>query len=491
MMDELETSRGSTALFRAKELNENRDGYSEVERVALEGSVWRKLDKWVLPICIVFYLLSFLDRSNVANARIVGLQKSLKLSNYEYSVALTVTYVPYIAVEFPSNVLLKRIGPNIMLPTMVTIWGVVATLQGIVNNYSGLLACRFFLELMEGGLFPGLVLYLSFFYPRQRLQIRVATFFASASLSGAFSGLLAAAIGEISAKSGRPGWAWIFILEGIFTFLFGVVSFFLLPASPQEARFLSEEERAYVVSKLKEDGAVSQDDRKDAFSWTEAIESAKSLHVWLLAIVLFFDGTTLYGLAYFEPTIVAGLGYAGNEAQLMSVPPFVTAFVCSMISAFVSDRYHCRGWTAIFFSILEVIGFAMFYASDSPHVRYGSLFFSITGAYCAAPALSTWMANNSSPHIRRATSVAIAFIMTNSGGILATWLLGSLSPAPRYTKATITFIIMSIGMVVFSAVNLAYLSRENRLKAERRQRMTRDEEPAGLGDRSAWFIYNL
>lgn len=81
--------------------------------------------------------------------------------------------------------------------------------------------------------------------------------------------------------------------------------------------------------------------------------------------------------------------------------------------------------------------------------------------------------------------------MTNAGGILATWLLGSLSPAPNYTKATITFIIMSVGMTIFSAVNLVYLSRENRLKAEKRQRMTKEQEPAGLGDRSAWFVYTL
>ncbi|KAF8136566.1 major facilitator superfamily domain-containing protein [Boletus edulis] len=461
-------SRGPPNLLDTKELGN--DEFTEAKRIALEGSVWRKLDRRVLPTCTMFYLLSFLDRSNVANARLVGLQKSLEISSYEYSVALTVTYVPYIVAEFPSNMLLKRIGPNVMLPIMITAWGLVSTLEGVVHNYSGLLACRFFLGLMEGGLFPGLVLYLSFFYPRTRLQIRVATFFASASLSGAFSGLLAAAIDEINGKSGRPHWAWIFIL----------------------AHFLSEEERAYVVSRLKEDGAVSQDDKNDSFSWREVIESARSPHVWLLAIALFFNGTTLYSLAYFEPTIVAGLGYVGNLAQLMSVPPFAAAFVCSMVSALVSDRYHCRGWTAIFFSILEVIGFSMFYASESPHVRYGSLFFSIVGAYCVAPALSTWMANNSAPYVRRATSVAIAFIMTNAGGILATWLLGSLSPPPGYTKATITFIIMSIGMVVFSAVNLVYLSRTNSLKAERRHKMTtRDEEPAGLGDRSAWFIYSL
>ncbi|KAG1739003.1 major facilitator superfamily domain-containing protein [Suillus lakei] len=453
---------------------------SDADEALLEATVWRKLDRWVLPICTIFYLLSFLDRSNIANARVAGMQTSLNMTNYQYSIALTMTYVPYIAAEFPSNLLLKYVGPRWMLPTMVTIWGLVATMQGVVKTYSGLLACRFFLGLMEGGLFPGL-----------RLQIRVATFFASASLSGAFSGLLAAAIMNINGKAGRPGWAWIFILEGIFTFLFGFTCFFILPNSPDTARFFSTKERNYVMSRLRADGAVAGDDKSDAFSWTEVIRCCQSIHVWLLAPVLFFLGTTLYGLAYFEPTIVAGLGYTGNQAQLMSAPPYAVAFVVSMITAVISDRYKCRGYMLIFFSVCNLVGFIMFYASTSNHVRYGSLFLTISGSYCGAPPVITWVANNSAPHVRRATSVAIAFIMTNSGGILATWLLGSLSPAPNYTKATVTFIIMSVGMVVLSSVTLAYLWHQNRLKADRRQFGTPEDEPRGLGDKSAWFVYNL
>ena len=182
----------------------------------------------------------------------------------------------------------------------------------------------------------------------------------------------------------------------------------------------------------------------------------------------------------------------------------------SFISAVVSDRYQCRGYTAIFFSILGLIGFTMFYgtlkpstrkgclsdrfpypASTSSDVRYASLFFSVTGAFCAVPAQTAWLANNSAPHTRRATAVAVNFIMAELGGILSTWLLGSLSPAPDYTTATITFIAMSICIVVIAIANLAYLSRENRLKAVRRQKMRKEDEPEGLGDRSAWFIYSL
>lgn len=124
-------------------------------------------------------------------------------------------------------------------------------------------------------------------------------------------------------------------------------------------------------------------------------------------------------------------------------------------------------------------------------MQYGSLFLSIPGTYLAAPTLSTWSANNAAPHTRRATAIAIGFIMTNSGGILATWLLGSLSPAPRYTKATVVLLIFSIIMVVVSLMNTYYLWDQNKKKRLIRERMTRSEEKPGLGDRSAWFEYNL
>ena len=105
--------------------------------------------------------------------------------------------------------------------------------------------------------------------------------------------------------------------------------------------------------------------------------------------------------------------------------------------------------------------------------------------------MMTWLANNTAPHTRRATAVAVVSTVGELGGILSIWLLGFLSPAPNYASATITFIAMSIGMVVLSTANLAYLWRQNRLKAMERQRMKKAEEPEGLGDRSAWFIYSL
>ncbi|KAF9072300.1 major facilitator superfamily domain-containing protein [Rhodocollybia butyracea] len=460
----------------------------------MERKVWRKIDMYVLPIVAMFYLLSFLDRTNVANARVAGLQANLRMSNKQYSIALTVTYVPYIVAELPSNLMLKAVGPNLMLPTMLTLWGLITTLQGVVTSYSGLLACRFFIGLLEGGLFPGLVLYLSYFYPRYKMNLRVSTFFASASISGAFSGILAFGIIHIDAK--RPGWAWIFIIEqayvscdlGIFTVLFGIFSFFALPRSVDKAWFFTPEEKNYVNGKLLEDNTQKDE---DSFSWREVLEATKLPQVWLLAITFFLDGAVLYSLAYFSPSIIQGLGFTAAKAQLLSVPPFAVAFAVAIFSAYLSDRYHCRGFVVIISSILCVIGFAMFLGSRSHHVQYGSLFLSIGGTYTTAPTLSAWSSNNAAPQTRRATAIAIGFIMTNLGGILATWLLGSLSAAPEYTSATITLLIFSVAMAFFGGLNLLYLWNQNMKKAEVRKRLPREQEKSGLGDRSAWFIYNL
>ncbi|KAF8122705.1 major facilitator superfamily domain-containing protein [Boletus edulis] len=459
---------------------------SQDKPAALDRTVWRKLDIWILPLCTAFFLLSAVDRTNIANARVAGLQTSLGISNYQ----ARQRFVLYVVTQFPATLLFKYVGPNLMIPAMAISWGLVCAAQGFVHNYSGLLACRIFLGLVEGGLPPGIILYLSFFYPRKWLQIRIAVFNATTALASAFSGLLAAAIDQLQV-GGRPGWAWIFILEGIFTIVFGAISYFLIPCSPKTASFLTEKERAHVVSALKYDGSVSEVDENDKFNWREIVRAAKSPHVWCLAVMSFLNGTLLLGLVYFEPQIVVGLGYTGNRAQLMSVPPFAVTFVVAISTALVSDRYQCRGYTVIFLSLLNVIGFTMFYVSTSNRIRYISLFFAVSGTLSTLPALMTWVANNSTPHTRRATAVAIFAVNIELGGILATWLLGSLSPAPNYTSATITFIVMSILLVVFSTANLVYLSRENRLKAERRLRMTKEEEPEDLGDRSAWFIYKL
>ncbi|KAF8997145.1 MFS general substrate transporter [Hymenopellis radicata] len=244
--------------------------------------VWRKMDICIVPFTAFLYLLTFLDRTNIGNARVAGLQEDLGLTNYQYTVALTVTNVPYILVEIPSNLLLRTIGPNILLPALLSAWGVVSALQGIVTSFRQLLVCRFFIGLLEGGAYPGFVLYLSLFYPGENSQNR---------------------------RNHRVLW-------------FG--AFWVMPKDVMSTKFLTHEERVYVAELVKE----AERPEKAKLNWRGVLK----------AVCI-----SLNALAYFAPSIVQSLGYSAARTQLMVVPPYAVSFAVAMVTSYVADRYNLRG----------------------------------------------------------------------------------------------------------------------------------------------------
>ncbi|KAI0765787.1 major facilitator superfamily domain-containing protein [Irpex lacteus] len=458
-----------------------------------DSAVWSKIDRIVLPIVTTILLLCFLDRGNIGNARIAGLQQDLSMSDHQYSLALTITYIPYILVELPSNLWLERIGPQIVLPLLAVCWGIASMLQGTVRSYGGLIACRFFIGLFEGGLSPGCMLYLSGFYPRNQLQLRISIYFTAPTIAGAFSGLLASAILHMDGVGGRPGWAWLFILEGLLSILFGLLTFFILPSTLSHVPFLTLDEKAYLVCILNNehshlspseisvlrdkkrteplresssDAVTSGLEGQDKIKWREVWHALKLPHIWLIAFNAgFLSGATLNGMAYFTPSIVASLGYIGNRAQLMSVPPFMASLVLAITSSYISDKYTKRGFTIIVFALLGLVGFGIFLGTHHPHARYAALFFILPGTYGMVPPLIAWTSNNShTPYTTRATSIALITCSTNAGGIFSTWLLGSLSKPPGYVSAAWVLGMFQVGVAVCAALCWWKLWRDNRFK---------------------------
>lgn len=179
-----------------------------------EKRLVRKVDKYIVPVVMITYLLCFLDRTNIGNARLFGLEEDLGLHGNQYQLAVAIMFVPYVLVEVPSNLILKRFTPSKWLAVITVSWGIVSTLMGIVHNFGGLIACRLLLGLFEGGLFPGLTVYLTLFYTKKELALRIGYLFVSSALAGACGGLLAYGIGFMDGVAGLSGWRWIFILEG-------------------------------------------------------------------------------------------------------------------------------------------------------------------------------------------------------------------------------------------------------------------------------------
>ncbi|KAK7696636.1 hypothetical protein QCA50_001294 [Cerrena zonata] len=169
-----------------------------------ERQILRKIDLRVVPVLCILYLLAFLDRVNIANAALFGLKDDLHLRGDQYNTALVIFFVPYVICEIPSNALLKRFKPHVWLSGCMFMFGLVTCLQGLTQNYSGILATRFFLGAFESGMFPGCFYLLAMWYRREEAQKRYSFFFSSTTLAGAFGGLLASAIGKMDGMRGIP-----------------------------------------------------------------------------------------------------------------------------------------------------------------------------------------------------------------------------------------------------------------------------------------------
>jgi len=213
-----------------------------------ERKLMRRMDWHTVPWMALLYFLNFLDRGNIGNAKLYGMTKDLHITDTQYLIALTVFFFPYAVFELPSNVALKKLRPSRWLAFIMFVWGTTMTLHGVIHNYGGLVGLRVLLGLAEAGLYPGIVYYLSCWYKRTELGTRVAMFFTSATIAGAFSGFLAVAINKMDGIGGKPGWAWIFIIEGLFTVCCAVASLWILQDFPDTAKFLSEPERERLVS---------------------------------------------------------------------------------------------------------------------------------------------------------------------------------------------------------------------------------------------------
>ncbi|KAI3482796.1 hypothetical protein L1887_54474 [Cichorium endivia] len=505
------------------------DSLNPEQRAALEKSLKKKLDWQIVPLCLMLYLLSFLDRTNIGQARLNGLEQDLKMSKdgRDYRIALTILYVPYIVFEIPSNLVVKRFGPARWIPFLVVCWGLVSTFQGLVTSKVGLYVNRAFLGTTEAGILPALALYLTFFYKREELGLRQALYFSGASLSGTFGGLLATAIGLIKRHPG--GWAWIFIIEGLFTILFGVACLFILPNDISKLWWVTPQERKLAYARMAPpvttrapdaENAVVPDVAATAEKRVAAVADEVSLEytgkfvlrevmrtftdpvVLLMAASGYAYATLLYSNAFFSPTIIKSLGIAKStaESQLLSVPPTAAAFFVSITAAVLSDRYRWRWISIVVLILISIAGVGLAYGSKVASQRYGGIILLSCGTYSIPPLGISWMLNNTAGLYKRATAIALYIVFTNSGGITSTWLFYN-NEAPRFSRGFLVNLCLNAGALVLVSVAELYMiwegkqrkagKRDHRVNKLRDQGWSDAKIREYLGDQHPEFEYML
>ncbi|CAK7223996.1 hypothetical protein SBRCBS47491_005397 [Sporothrix bragantina] len=451
------------------ELIDDIDLESSQARALTRRILW-KMDTRILPVLALLFLCSFLDRTNVGNARLYGLEKDLgmDLQDKQYDQGLAVFYATYIVSEVPSNLVLKRVTPRIWLPFLTFAWGVVSMCQGFIHNFAGFVAVRAVLGFTEGGLLPGMILYLSGLYTRRELALRIGLFYTAASLSGAFGGLLARGLSEMAGRGGYSAWRWIFIIEGLLTVAAALIAAVLLPNGIAGASFLSEEEKVHAVRRLHRAvaaGSISpEQEAEEKFSWHEVGRAVFSWQTWLTASAYFGILSGLYSFGLFLPTIIAALGHTANAAQLWSVIPYAVASVITVIVAFASDHFQVRGIIMLITMPIAIIGYAVIANVDSPSVKYGMTFLMATGLYSSVPPVLGWLANNSAGHYKRATAAALQLAIANCGGFVTVFVYPS-PQGPQFHKGhTIILSLLVAGWFMILG-NVLYCYKVNKDKA--------------------------
>ena len=330
--------------------------------------------------------------------------------------------------------MLKKVSPKIWLPVLTAVWGIITMSLGFVKNFSQFAAVRALLGIAEGGLLPGMVLYLSHFYKRSELALRIGLFYTAASLSGAFGGLLARGLSEIGPRGGLEGWRWILIIEGLLTFLCGGIAALILPNSIETCRGLTLEQKTWARQRILDESPtnalgerISHHDER--FDWFEVRRGIFNVQVWLSATAYFGILAGLYSFGLFLPTIINSLNFASNpnQAQLWSVIPYAVATVVTVFVAFLSDRLKLRGVIILFSLPLAIIGYAVISVSEKPKVKFGMTCLMAIGLYSSVPCILSWNSNNSAGHYKRATTSALQLAIANSGGFVACKCLHLLS----------------------------------------------------------------
>ena len=341
--------------------------------------------------------------------------------------------------------------------------------MGLCHNFSGFVLARLFLGITESGLFPGVVFYLSMWYKRTETHYRVALFFSAASLAGAFGGILAYGIAHMKGIGhlyGAPmgGWRWIFILEGLITVVVAVGAYFFIYNYPATAEFLSDNERKFIINRLKDTDANNE----EVFTWDNVYAALKDYKCWFYGLGFHTMSLPLYTLSLFLPSIIKELGYTSAQAQLLTVPPYAIATILTVVVAVLAEKTHKRAPFILGSSSLAIIGYIILISTPKGHPRtsYVGTIFAAAGIYPSTAIVLSWPAANVSGQTKRATATAMTITIGNLGAVLGTQLYRP-ATSPRWFLGHGFALAYLVANLLNTSALWFCLNRENKRKVER------------------------
>ncbi|KAJ5279243.1 hypothetical protein N7478_004615 [Penicillium angulare] len=427
------------------------------EREERSKALVKKIDIRLLIMMLIMYILNYLDRNNIAAAKLAGLQEDLNLTGDQYQICVSILFVGYLLMQVPSNMILNKFGkPSIYLPGCMVIWGVISCCTALAKDFAGLLAVRFFLGFIEAAYFPGCLYLLSSWYTRKELVKRTALLYAGSLISGAFSGLISAGITSgLNGARGIAAWRWLFIIEGSLTIFVALIAFFIVPDLPRTTPWLSDDEKVLAAWRLEDD--IGEDDWVDS-EHQSMFHGAKLAimdpKVWLL-LGLIYGCTSAGAVTTFFPRDKI-------DTLLLTTPPYIIGTIIVLINAWHADKTGERYFHMCIPPIIAIVSFILAMAGNNFAARYVAMCIMLGGIYSSYVVALGYISNIlPRPAAKRAAALAFINCMSNVCQIYTPYLYPD-SASPRYVTAFSVNIGMCAMTFIFATILRIYLGRLNK-----------------------------
>jgi len=382
-----------------------------------EAAIWRKVALRLIPFLFVLYLLNILDRVNVGFAKLTML-RGLELSEKSYGFFAGLFYIGYILFEVPSNLIMSRTGARVWIARIMVSWGLVSAAMMFVTGWWSFAALRFLLGVAEAGFFPGIILYLTYWFPASARGRAVAFFVIASPMAGMIGNPISGHVMQyMDGTAGLAGWQWLFLVEGIPSVLMGFVVWSWLTDRPEQAGWLDDAQRAWLVDRMsREDKSRPQ---------RHFLQALGQPGVWLLCAIYFTVAVGTNGVGFFLPSVIKDLFPEQKEGAigLLAAIPSLAGIAGMLLLGWHSDRRRERRWHVAIGAFLGAIGLALSVAAPTRGSALAALALAYFGMFSMLPTF--WaLATSNLTGTAAAGGIALINSLANVGGFLSPFVVG-------------------------------------------------------------------
>ncbi|WEX74625.1 MFS transporter [Sinorhizobium numidicum] len=415
---------------------------------AMEDRAYAKVFWRIVPFLMLCYVVAYLDRVNVGFAKL-QMSSELGLSEAAYGIGAGIFFIGYFLFEVPSNVILNKVGARVWIARIMITWGLISAAFMFTSSETVFYILRFLLGIAEAGFFPGIILYLTSWYPAHRRAKIITTFMSAIPISAIFgnplSGLL---IDSFHGTHGLSGWQWMFLIEAIPAILLGIVTLFYLDDRIKDAKWLTDEEKNVLAVN------ISAENRAKTSSPHSIGATLADPRVWLMCLIYFCFVLGQYGLNFWMPTMVKASGVAGNlQIGLVSAVPYICTFIAMLALGRSSDRLRERRWHLVVPAVIAAGGFVAATMATSTTVAIACLSLAAAGAISCAPLFwslpTAFLAGTGA-----AAGIAWINSVGNLAGFLGPFMVGYLKDFTGSNSAGMYFLaaVLLVGALAVLAV---------------------------------------